>query len=220
MASYYLRNSSVWLHFLGSSCVAMLSELDELLNRLNQGPPEPRFPFVEATATRWEDTETSQHRRRLHSKSIFKMKKCYATYDIAWIFVSGPTDASKKLTTFYCRICHKDISFLTYGISEILWNLQGIRLQWEASNWGWVRSTKGENSCPLTCLGPWVPVPRRFGSGCDRKRWPSTPSDGVPRWCVPTAWKLRTGRTSLGAVCFDGQPSKSRRWLVTKWVFG
>ena len=41
--------------------------------------------------------------------------------------MTGPTDASTKLSEFYCRICRKDVSVLTHGSSEVLRHSQGIR---------------------------------------------------------------------------------------------
>ena len=55
------------------------------------------------------------------------MKKSYATSEVARFFVTGPTDASTKLSEFYCRLCQKDVSVLTHGSSEVLRHFQGIR---------------------------------------------------------------------------------------------
>ena len=41
--------------------------------------------------------------------------------------VTGPTDASTKLSEFYCRVCQKDVSSITYRSSEVLRHFQGIR---------------------------------------------------------------------------------------------
>ena len=70
------------------------------------------------------------------------MKKSYATSDQARFFVTGPTDASTKLSEFYCRLCRKDVSVLTHGSSEVLRHFQGIRhfardqhLRFETPGW-------------------------------------------------------------------------------------
>ena len=55
------------------------------------------------------------------------MKKSYATDELARLFVTGPTNASTKLSESYCRICQKDVSVLTHGSSEILLHFRGIR---------------------------------------------------------------------------------------------
>ena len=55
------------------------------------------------------------------------MKKSYATSELARFFVTGPTDASTKLSEFYCRLCRKDVSVLTHGSPEVLRHFQGIR---------------------------------------------------------------------------------------------
>ena len=111
-----------------SPSVVLFAELDEVLDKLNQGPSAARPPIVETTETSGEETDTSQPRRRVRSKRTFKMKKSYATSELAWSFVTGPTDASTKLSEFYCQLCRKDVSVLTHGSSEVLRHFQGIRL--------------------------------------------------------------------------------------------
>ena len=98
-----------------------------MLDKLSQGPSTLRPPFVDTTYTSGEDTDKSQPRRRVRSKRTFKMKKSHATDKVAQFFVTGPTDASIKLSEFCYRICQKDVSVLTHSSSEILWNFQGIR---------------------------------------------------------------------------------------------
>ena len=110
-----------------SPYVSLLSELDEVLDKLNQGPSAARAPIVEPTDTSGEDTDTSQPRRRVRSKRTFKMKKSYTTSELARVFVTGPTDASTKLSEFYCRLRRKNVSVLTQGSSEVLRHFQGIR---------------------------------------------------------------------------------------------
>ena len=70
------------------------------------------------------------------------MKKSYTTDELARFFVTGPTDASTKLSEFYCRIWRKDVSVLTHGSSEVLRQFQGIRhfardqcLRFETPGW-------------------------------------------------------------------------------------
>ena len=55
------------------------------------------------------------------------MKKTYTTSELAPFFVTVPTDASTKLSEFYCRLCQKDVSVLTRGSSEVFRHFQGIR---------------------------------------------------------------------------------------------
>ena len=68
-----------------------------------------------------------QSRRRVRSRSTFKMKKRYAVGELAQFFVTGPTDAANKLSKFYCRLCRKDVSVRTHGSCEIIRHLQGLR---------------------------------------------------------------------------------------------
>ena len=53
------------------------------------------------------------------------MKKSYTTSELAQFFVN--TNASTKLSEFYCRLWQKDVSVLTHGNSEVLRHFQGIR---------------------------------------------------------------------------------------------
>ncbi len=55
------------------------------------------------------------------------MKKIYATDELARFFVTGPADASTKLSEFYYRLCREDVSGLTHGSSEVIRHFQGIR---------------------------------------------------------------------------------------------
>ena len=114
-------------YFVVSPSVVLFAELDEVLEKLNQGPSATRPPIVDTTYTSGEETDTSQPRRRVRSKSTFKMKKSYATSELARFFVTGTTDASTKLSEFYCRLCRKDVAVLTHGSSEVLRHFQGIR---------------------------------------------------------------------------------------------
>ena len=109
-------------------CV-LLSELDEVLHKLNRGPTTSCRPIVETTGMSGEDTDTSlpRQRERVRSKRTFKMKKNYTTSELARFFVTGSTDASTKLSEFYCRICRKDVCVLTHGSSEVLLHFQGTR---------------------------------------------------------------------------------------------
>ena len=124
-----------------------------MLDKLNQGPCTLRLPIVETTVTSGEETDTSRPRRRVRSKRTFKMKKSYATDQLARFFVTDATDASTKLSEFYCRICRKDVFVLTHGISEVLRLFQGIRhfardqrLRLETPGW----HVLGSDGKPLT----------------------------------------------------------------------
>ena len=112
-----------------SPSVSLFAELDEVLDKLNLGPSVSRQKQRETdtTDTSGEETDTSQPRRRIRSKRTFKMKKSYATSELARFFVTGPTDASTKLSEFYCRLCRKDVLVLTHGSPEVLRHFQGIR---------------------------------------------------------------------------------------------
>ena len=94
-----------------------------------RGQPHRVLPLLRQpiTDTSGQDTDTSQPRRRVRSKRTFKMKKSYATDELARFFLTGPTDASTKLSEFHCRLCRQDVSVPTHGSSEVLRHFQGIR---------------------------------------------------------------------------------------------
>ena len=138
-----------------SPSVILFAELDEVLDKLNQGPPvsQQQQRATGTTDTCGEETDTSHPRRRVRSKRTLEMKKSYATSELARFFVTGSTDASTKLSEFYCRPCRKDVSVLTHGSSEVLRHFQGIRhfardqrLRLETPGW----RVLGFNGKPLT----------------------------------------------------------------------
>ena len=112
-----------------SPSVILFAELDEVLEKLNQGPsiPQQQQHVTDTTDTSGEDTDIEQPRRRVRSRRTFKMKKGYAVGELAQFFVTGPTDAVNKLSEFYCRLCRKDVSVLTHGGYEIIRHFQGHR---------------------------------------------------------------------------------------------
>ena len=55
------------------------------------------------------------------------MKKVWWADGLSRFFVTGPTDASMKLSHFYCRICRKAVCFMTHGVHEILHHYQGTK---------------------------------------------------------------------------------------------
>ena len=121
-----------------------MSELDEVLGKLSQGPsiPQQQQPVPDTTDTSEEDTDVEQPRRRVRSRRTFKKKKGYAVGELAQFFVTGPTDAANKLSEFYCRLCPKDVSVLTHGGYEIIRHFQGHshfardqRLRLETPGW-------------------------------------------------------------------------------------
>ena len=122
----------------------MLSELDEVLGKLNQGPSisQQQQRVRDTTDTSGQEIDVEQPRRRLRSRRTFKMKKGYAVGELALIFVTGPTDAANKLSEFYCRLCRKDVSALTHGSYKIFRHFQGHhhfarnqRLRLETPGW-------------------------------------------------------------------------------------
>ena len=103
---------------LGSIYV-FLSELDRMRHKMTHGHSVLQSFAAETIDSSEEETDTSQPRRTI------KMKKIYATDELAQFLVTGPTDATNKVKEVYCL---KDVSVLTHGISEVLRNFQGNRL--------------------------------------------------------------------------------------------
>ena len=112
-----------------SPSVILLSELDEVLDKLNQGPsmPQQQHRVLETTDTSGEDTDVDQPRRRVRSRRTFKMMNGYAVGELAQFFVTGPTDAANKLSEIYCRLCRKDVLVLIHGNCEIIRHFQRLR---------------------------------------------------------------------------------------------
>ena len=55
------------------------------------------------------------------------MKKVYAANELGSFFLTGPSDAAKVPSLFYCRGCRKNVSVLTHGRHELLRHFQGSR---------------------------------------------------------------------------------------------
>ena len=120
----------------------VLSELDEVLGKLTQGPYVSRLLAAETTKTSREETEIIRPKQRVRSKRTLKTKKNYATDELARFLVTGPADASNKLSEFYWWISRKDVTLVIHWSSEILCHLRRFqhfsrdqRLQLETSRW-------------------------------------------------------------------------------------
>ena len=72
----------------------LLSELNEVLDRLRQGPSQSP-QRVETSDTSGDETDASQGRRKDVSKKTFRMKKVYAATELGRFFVTAPSDAAK-----------------------------------------------------------------------------------------------------------------------------
>ena len=103
-----------------------MAELNEMLDRLRQGPSQS-LQRVETSNTSGDETDASQGRRKVLSKKTFRMKKVYAATELGRFFVTGPLDAANMPSHFYCRLCQKNVSLLTHGDHEVLRHFQGRR---------------------------------------------------------------------------------------------
>ena len=144
MTSYYsgtvpYDSLILWFHHF-----FLLSEFDEVSDKLNQGPTashqQQRVPDTMDTSE--EDTDVDQPRRRVRSRHTFKREKGFAVGELAQFFFTGPTDAANKLSEFFCRVCRKDVSVLTHGGYEIIRHFEvhrqfarDQRLRLETSGW-------------------------------------------------------------------------------------
>ena len=106
--------------------IFLLAELNEVLERLKQGPSQSPHR-VETSDTSGDETDASQRRRKVLSKKIFRMKKVYAATELGRFFVLGPSDAANMPSHFYYRLCRKNVSVLTHGHHEMLRHFQGRR---------------------------------------------------------------------------------------------
>ena len=103
-----------------------MAEPNKVLDRLKQGPLQSSHR-VETSDTSGDETNASQGRRKVLSKRVFRMKKVYAATELGKFFVTGPSDAANIPSHFYCRLCRKNVSVLTYGHHEVLRHFQGRR---------------------------------------------------------------------------------------------
>ena len=116
---------------LSSICLFLLTELNEVLDRLTLVQSQPvGSGRVETTDTSGDETggeagNVSGPPRR--SKKTFKLKRSHAQGEVGSFFVTGSTDAAAKPSHFYCRVCRKDISISAKGSYEILRHYQGSR---------------------------------------------------------------------------------------------
>ena len=104
----------------------MLVELNEVLDRLKQGPLQSPHR-VETSDTSGDETDASQGRRKVLSKKTYRMKKVYAATVLGRFFVTGPSDAANMPSHFFCRLSRKKVSVLTHGHHEVLRLFQGRR---------------------------------------------------------------------------------------------
>ena len=109
----------------------MLTKLNEVLDRLKQGPSEcPQK--VETSKSRKpvgiRQTPAKGAGKLCPRRKTFRMKKMYAAIELGRFFVTGPSDAANVPGHFYCRVCQKNVSVLTHGHHELLRHFQGNRL--------------------------------------------------------------------------------------------
>ena len=95
-----------------SSVAWLFTGLDDVLGRverMEQGLPGAVPHAPQTNDTSGDETDVSEPRRRVRSKKTFKMKKVWGANELGRFFVTGPTDASGKLSHLYCRLCRKDV---------------------------------------------------------------------------------------------------------------
>ena len=104
----------------------MLTELNEVLDRLKQGPSQ-QPQRIETSDTSGDEADTSKVRRIIPSKKTFRVKKKYAATELGRFCVTGPSDAANMPSHFYSRVCRRNVFLLTYGHHEVLRHFQGSR---------------------------------------------------------------------------------------------
>ena len=75
-----------------------LVELDEVLDRLKQGPSQSPWR-VETSDTSGDENDASQGRRKVLSKKTYRMK-VYAATELGQFFVTGASDAANMPSHF------------------------------------------------------------------------------------------------------------------------
>ena len=112
------------------------------IKQLEQRPSRAHPRLGDTSDTSGDESDIGGPRRRLRSKTAYKMKKAWGMSDVGRYFVTGPTDIATKPSHFYCRNCRKDVSVLTHGHHEILRHFQGskhfpryLRLKLQTPNW-------------------------------------------------------------------------------------
>ena len=104
-----------------------MAELNEVLDRLKQGPSQSPEK-IETSDTSGHETDASKGRRKLLSKETFRMKEVYPTTELGRFFVTGISDAANMPSHLYCRVCWDNVSVLTHRHHELLRHFQGCRL--------------------------------------------------------------------------------------------
>ena len=138
-----LSSCSVGYSVLDFRCVFLvLTEFDDVLDRLQQGLSQAVRPVIETTSTSENEKDVSTRKNKFLSKWLYRMKKAWVSVELAWLFVTGPTDPVAKPTPFHCQLCQRDMSVLTHGSFEILWHYQGAehfamyqRMRLETPDW-------------------------------------------------------------------------------------
>ena len=118
-----------WYHYFPVSGIALywifnvflvLTELEDLLDRFQQRPSQPVRPVMEAKDTSGDESKVSPRKKKVLSKKTYRMKKDWASSELAWLFVTGPMDPVAKPSHFYCHICRRVVSVLTQRLFGFL----------------------------------------------------------------------------------------------------
>ena len=73
----------------------MLTEMNEVLDSLKQGPSQSPQK-VKTPDTSGDEKETSKGRRKFLPKKTFRMKKVYGASELVMFFVTEPLDAANR----------------------------------------------------------------------------------------------------------------------------
>ena len=119
----------------------MLTKLNEVLDRLKQGPSQSP-QRVETSETGGDELDSSKGRQKILSKETFRLKKVYAATELDRFFVTGASDSANMPNHFYCPAFRKIVYVLTRGHHEVLRHFQGSchfsrnqRLRLETPGW-------------------------------------------------------------------------------------
>ena len=78
----------------------VFTELDDVMDRLQQGPSQPARPILGTTDTSGNKSVISARKKQVFSKETYKMKKFLTSDEHERLCVTGPTDPVAKPSQF------------------------------------------------------------------------------------------------------------------------
>ena len=113
-----------WYHYLLvpgfvpypiSIVVLVFTELEEVLEKLQQGFFQLVHHTAETTDNSGVDSDACPRKKKVLSNETYRMKMAWAFDEIARLFVTEPADPLAKRSHFSHQICQRDVLVLTQG---------------------------------------------------------------------------------------------------------